>query len=1519
MLCFARILFFALWFAAIGVDIGIADTETPLPEGPEFRVNTRTEYSQHSSISSTNLANGEFVVAWLSADQYSVRKHFYGQRFDSAGLPVGSEFRINSDTAGRLSFWHSVAGLKGGGFIAVWSAGHWEYDPDIQESVLRYRLYGRLYGTSGIPAGGVFQISTETGVNAGGPAVTSTIDGRFVVVWSEFQGPSTVIYGRRYDTSGAPVGSEFPITSESSSEIIPYKSSIAATSDGGFVVAWVLENEDASGNFYGRRFDALGTPAGNEFQINTETNDIQNPISVAAMIDGGFVAVWNAGRWGWNTYGRRYDSSGKPVGGEFQVNLDGHAYGSDVIGTADGGFVVVWNATHKEGGERSDIYGQRFDATASPIGSEFRINTYIDGYQSQPGIAAFGGNRFIVTWASDDQDGSEYGIYGQRFVLPGIMRPSISSISPNPITGSDTAQPLAIHGSNFKAGINVTLRDLRTGEVFENRPISSLSSTSIVINPVFTTAAATWSVEVINPDGLSSGQRQFQVISNAVSLEAPELLSPDDNAIITKSSVKLSWSPVDDAAAYSIRLKDLTTGEIIYNSLKRSVTGRIFRTVREGHSYIWDVASCLDNNGGNNETNCPNRSASIKFKVKTFPRAVVCVSTANSCLKEIDKSDDIAGKIPLILIHGINKDRVPGEPHYDQWDKFLEYFESEEGKEIRKIYKLYKFEYWSNKNNIFLVDLGGALRDALDKMNGNKFNAFGQKKIAIVAHSMGGLVARSFMNRVQYKGSFSGQLGGERVMKLITLGTPHHGSHLANGPARYAFTGIATRIFMDAYDLHHPLDYYEPNRFDLHWDNYDSLFDLKRYPDERNAYLIDLNNNHQYDSKIIAYYGYFDILPKKETIDSGSYWGSLGLRLIFHSKNDLAVPIKSGYFDGHKIYRVRGFPEYDHEQIAKGKFEKPEDDPLFEKLRFDLLAASHGQQSAATKGFEASAMSDLVPQDIGVSSTDLAPGQSFKIDWMLANIGNSAADSESETVVRINQSAISAAGSDDLARIPTPALDAGASVSQTAQLTAPATKGTYFVWLVADDDSEVGNQGANTHNDTQRSVAFTVTAPATALVINGIADSYKTSNVPFQPEIALTGSGLSAIIDIEWSCTSPGGMDCGAMIPWTPANWAGRFAPKNDNVATIVPVLVPPHSPPGTYEWTVTFSTENESVTKQFLVDYTLEGYRTTETDVSAVPEPSAFGEAVTFTAFVETSGGTPTGTVIFKDGAIELGTDVVSGGLARLTTSNLSAGNHSITATYSGDTHFAPSASPELTHAVTAAATSVTTLDSLPNPATLGEEVAFTATIFAGSGQPTGMVTFSDGSKRLGTAAVIDGIARFATSALGAGTHAISALYSGNASFSPSASSGLIQIVEPPQPDTSAVFEGGAKLVSKTSTCKTISELAVGGYANSVYRAKLKADGRPTALSLIFTRSAFSMQQSSGNGQMHGIGEYSGTWISEAASAKNTNGSYDLAISPKTITGKTKSVIIRGEIGSFGGTEKCMIGIEGKYTRQLN
>ena len=167
---------------------------------------------------------------------------------------------------------------------------------------------------------------------------------------------------------------------------------------------------------------------------------------------------------------------------------------------------------------------------------------------------------------------------------------------------------------------------------------------------------------------------------------------------------------------------------------------------------------------------------------------------------------------------------------------------------------------------------------------------------------------------------------------------------------------------------------------------------------------------------------------------------------------------------------------------------------------------------------------------------------------------------------------------------------------------------------------------------------------------------------------------------------------------------------------------------------------------------------------------PSAFGQAVTFSATVSGGGATPTGTVAFQDGATTLGTGALNGsGVATLTTSALSVATHSITAVYGGSANYATSTSSTLSQVVGKAATTLG-LASSDASSVYGQSVTFTATVSVtapGGGTATGSVQFRVDGLDLGAPVPLaGGRATLATSALGAGSHEMTAAFTGGGSY---------------------------------------------------------------------------------------------------------------------------------------------------------
>jgi hypothetical protein len=182
-----------------------------------------------------------------------------------------------------------------------------------------------------------------------------------------------------------------------------------------------------------------------------------------------------------------------------------------------------------------------------------------------------------------------------------------------------------------------------------------------------------------------------------------------------------------------------------------------------------------------------------------------------------------------------------------------------------------------------------------------------------------------------------------------------------------------------------------------------------------------------------------------------------------------------------------------------------------------------------------------------------------------------------------------------------------------------------------------------------------------------------------------------------------------------------------------------------------------------------------TSTALASSLNPSVYGQSVTWTATVTTSGFVaPTGTVNFEwgGGLYSFGTAKLNAsGVATFTSSKENADTYAMTAVYIGDTNNLGSTSAVLNQVINPT-TSSASLTSSPNPSTFGESVTFTATISSPTVTPTGLVTFTAGKTVLGTAQLSGGKAKFTTSTLAVGATTITATYNGDSNITGSSAS---------------------------------------------------------------------------------------------------------------------------------------------------
>jgi hypothetical protein len=217
-----------------------------------------------------------------------------------------------------------------------------------------------------------------------------------------------------------------------------------------------------------------------------------------------------------------------------------------------------------------------------------------------------------------------------------------------------------------------------------------------------------------------------------------------------------------------------------------------------------------------------------------------------------------------------------------------------------------------------------------------------------------------------------------------------------------------------------------------------------------------------------------------------------------------------------------------------------------------------------------------------------------------------------------------------------------------------------------------------------------------------------------------------------------------------------------------------------------------------FVVEPASSAVVATTTTLSASATQIAPGALVTFSVTVAAaSGPAPAGNVTLLDGSTSLGTSALSNGGATFPISSLTAGTHSITASYAADAANAASTSNVVSVQVTAAAqptATTTTLAASPSTVVAGQSISLTATVrpTGTTSSPTGTVTFQDGSTALGSTPLAAGSGALAVSSLSVGTHSLTAIYGGDTANLASTSSAVtvtITAAAAPSPAPSADY----------------------------------------------------------------------------------------------------------------------------------
>jgi hypothetical protein len=349
------------------------------------------------------------------------------RRLDATLSGVLSTFRINESSLGDQEN-ARVTLLNGGGAAFVWQGGQLGFQ----------HIYARFLSANNTWSSGDIHVNTGTTGLHIDPAVATLANGNVVVVWSSVNEYSTNslrdVYAQILSPVGAKIGTQFPVN-----QFTDYNQRtpvVAALAGGGFVVAWVSEQQRTSFNvnpnmlyprgglpivsvdIFARTFTAAGVALGSEFLVNTADWICANP-SIAASSEGGFGLVWGQAdaitpNNAWDIYGRVYSSAGTA---SVVRRINAVSYGDQVfpqLGSSGSDYLVSYTSLAQDS-SREGVFAQFLKPDGSLLGDGFKVNTTTPSQQMHQRVAADSSGRFLVAWTSFIGSTNNFDLFAQRY------------------------------------------------------------------------------------------------------------------------------------------------------------------------------------------------------------------------------------------------------------------------------------------------------------------------------------------------------------------------------------------------------------------------------------------------------------------------------------------------------------------------------------------------------------------------------------------------------------------------------------------------------------------------------------------------------------------------------------------------------------------------------------------------------------------------------------------------------------------------------------------------------------------------------------------------------------------------------------------------------------------------------------------------------------------------------------------------------------------------------------------------
>jgi parallel beta-helix repeat protein len=281
------------------------------PNGSNFKVNTDpgTNNQKNPAIDINN--SGDFVICWQ--DSMNGNWDIYARRYNSNGTPQGSNFKVNDGVGNSDQTHPDMAVYENGNFIICWT----------DERNSNKDIYIQRYNSQGTPLGSNFKVQTDSDSKEFNPAIAlNNNNGNFVICWMNQPAFAIHIFAQRYNSNGTPLGTNIPVywtnlvgvsaldiaMDENENFVVCWDTRCydSECSDDWGIRAKLFTNDGSVSEY---------------LQLPNISSKNQIKPAVSYDISGKFVICWQDARNGsHDIYAQRFENNGQTINTDYRVN-----------------------------------------------------------------------------------------------------------------------------------------------------------------------------------------------------------------------------------------------------------------------------------------------------------------------------------------------------------------------------------------------------------------------------------------------------------------------------------------------------------------------------------------------------------------------------------------------------------------------------------------------------------------------------------------------------------------------------------------------------------------------------------------------------------------------------------------------------------------------------------------------------------------------------------------------------------------------------------------------------------------------------------------------------------------------------------------------------------------------------------------------------------------------------------------------------------------------------------------------